>query len=47
MVMEVRGIDVGIGNDRGVRLALALASEVMEGGGMWQWQGSSGGGDGG
>ena len=34
-VMEVRGI--GVGNDRGARLVLALASvsEVMEGGGMW------------
>ena len=35
-VMEVRGI--GVGGDRGARIALslALASEVMEGDGVWQ-----------
>ena len=38
-MLEARGIFVGagisIGNDRCARLALALASEVMEGGGVW------------
>ena len=45
--MEVGGIavGVGIGKDRGARLT--LASEVVEGGRVWQWQGGSGGGDGG
>ena len=44
-VMEVRGI--GVGGDRGARIALslALASEVMEGDGVWQWQGGSDVGD--
>ena len=42
-VMEVRDI----GNDRGARLALALASDVIEVGGVWQWQGCSSGGNGG
>ena len=33
-VMGVRG--TGVGNVRGARPALASASEVMEGGGVWQ-----------
>ena len=44
-VTEMRGIDIS--NDRGARLALALASasEVMEDGSVWQWQGGGDGGD--
>ena len=40
MVMEVRGIDVGvgigIGDDRGARFALASEVMLMVGGGVWQ-----------